>query len=406
MIFGSRSEIESSCPLSRLENGRASFDFAQDEENSLMPPTISPHFLMPSEISPHPELVEGRTMPMQRTRAITLALLLLLFTPPALAQQEPPYTTPQGNAAPAVTAMGVNPTTGKAVPENNLDGGIIPAASLTSAAVLLGPIDTTGYGSIVVAITAVGGANTVLLEESADLVNWFVAPASMTTGNSNSGPFNGISGQPGLYYAPALARYVRARVSVYSAGTITASAILRRASVMAPPFVTLTGLNQNVIATGNTQADGVTLNGGNNVPLFVQSFPRAFNGGGFDLQRNNADLGSVVTAGIASQTGALQINYNGRGVVCIINITAFTGTSITFTLKGRDNNNGVDYPIGATAALTATGTYRLEIYPGITPASSSLVWAFSDILPRAWHLDTTDSAVTAITATTDCQNIN
>jgi hypothetical protein len=44
-----------------LENRRASFDFAQDEAI----------FLMPSTISPHPELVEGRTMLMQRPHAIT-----------------------------------------------------------------------------------------------------------------------------------------------------------------------------------------------------------------------------------------------------------------------------------------------------------------------------------------------
>jgi hypothetical protein len=45
-----------------LENGRASFDFAQDEAHSLMPLTILPH----------PELVEGRRMPMQWKHAITL----------------------------------------------------------------------------------------------------------------------------------------------------------------------------------------------------------------------------------------------------------------------------------------------------------------------------------------------
>jgi hypothetical protein len=39
-----------------LEFGRASFDFAQDEAV----------ILMPSTFSPHPELVEGRTIPMQR----------------------------------------------------------------------------------------------------------------------------------------------------------------------------------------------------------------------------------------------------------------------------------------------------------------------------------------------------
>ncbi len=44
------------------------------------------------------------------------AFLALLFASPALAQQEPPYTTPGGNAAAPVMPMAINPTTGKAQP--------------------------------------------------------------------------------------------------------------------------------------------------------------------------------------------------------------------------------------------------------------------------------------------------
>jgi hypothetical protein len=45
-----------------LESNCASFDFAQDEAI----------FLMPSTVSPLPELVEGRRLPMQRTFALTM----------------------------------------------------------------------------------------------------------------------------------------------------------------------------------------------------------------------------------------------------------------------------------------------------------------------------------------------
>jgi hypothetical protein len=45
----------------------------------------------------------------------------------------------------------------------------------------------------------------------------------------------------------------------------------------------------------------------------------------------------------------------------------------------------------------------LKVYPGLTAAANSVA---NDILPRFWHLDTTDSAVTSITATDDCQYVN
>jgi len=330
-----------------------------------------------------------------------LALLLLLLATPALAQQEPPYTTPQGNAAPPVTAMGLNPATGKAVPENNLDGGIIAAASVTSATVALGPIDTTGYESMVVAVTNIGPSTTIIIEGSTDQANWFPVPSSIG-GNGNSGPFNGV-GQTGFYSVPSLARWARARVSVYGSGTVTLSGNLRRAAVLPPPFVSLIGLNQNALSTNNTSADNLTIAGNNNVQLLTQNLARLWNGAGFDLQRNNADLGSVVTLGTASLTGTTETNFNARGVVCIINITAITGTSITVTLKGRDTADAVDYPILASAALTGVGTAVLRVYPGLIAVANATA---NDILPRYWHLDTTDSAVTAITATDDCQYVN
>jgi hypothetical protein len=51
----------SRCDCMSLETGRASFDFAQDEAI----------FLMPSTISPHPELVEGRRMGLQPRVVVT-----------------------------------------------------------------------------------------------------------------------------------------------------------------------------------------------------------------------------------------------------------------------------------------------------------------------------------------------
>lgn len=91
----------------------------------------------------------------------------------------------------------------------------------------------------------------------------------------------------------------------------------------------------------------------------------------------------------ASVNTADQLNPSGKGAVVVIDVTTFTSGTYTFTVQGRDPASGKYYTILASAALGATGTVVLRIYPGLTAAANLTV---SDVLPTAWRVSAAGAA--------------
>ena len=123
----------------------------------------------------------------------------------------------------------------------------------------------------------------------------------------------------------------------------------------------------------------------------------AFNGTTYDRWRTNQD--NIVLANLSAATtsgqSADQINYNGRGCKVFINITVFSGTSITFTIQGKDPVSSTYYTILAGAAQTGTGTVLMSVYPSLTASANVTA---NDVLPRTWRLSWAISSAT-VTAT-------
>src|SRR4051812_36024262 len=110
-------------------------------------------------------------------------------------------------------------------------------------------------------------------------------------------------------------------------------------------FVTLTDSSGNAVTATNPQP--VQLGDGNgiilvnplsadasaaqkSVPAFAQN--GLFNGATWDRQRGNVDTGALLTLtaqGLGTVNGTDQVNYNGRGLKLIIDVTAISGTSPT-----------------------------------------------------------------------------
>lgn len=121
----------------------------------------------------------------------------------------------------------------------------------------------------------------------------------------------------------------------------------------------------------------------------------------FFIPNSNTDTGALIThtAASAGVNGSDQINTSAHGINVVVNITAITGTtpSLTVTLQGKDTASGVYYNILASAALTATGTTVLTVFPGATAAANL---AANAILPRTWRVITAIAGTTpAVTAT-------
>lgn len=68
------------------------------------------------------------------------------------------------------------------------------------------------------------------------------------------------------------------------------------------------------------------------------------------------------------------------GLVVVVNITAFTGTSITFNIEGFDPASGLWYLLLASAALAAVATTTLTVDPRVPQVTN--VTAQKPIAPR------------------------
>lgn len=97
----------------------------------------------------------------------------------------------------------------------------------------------------------------------------------------------------------------------------------------------------------------------------------------------------------ATVTGDPQTSLLHRGLHLIIDVTAVTLTpSVVFTIQAQDPASGQWYTVLASAAITATGTTVLKVYPGITAAANL---AASDVLPHVWRLLATHADADSIT---------
>ncbi len=106
-----------------------------------------------------------------------------------------------------------------------------------------------------------------------------------------------------------------------------------------------------------------------------------------------------LTAAAASSNSGDLDNLAGSAVAFVIDITAITGTTptATFTVEGKDPISGKYYTILASAALAATGTTVLRVFPGATAAANL---SANDFVPKVFRVSCAIAGTTpAVTAT-------
>jgi hypothetical protein len=124
---------------------------------------------------------------------------------------------------------------------------------------------------------------------------------------------------------------------------------------------------------------------------------------GDTLAKPNFDLlVSTLTSAATSFTSADQINPNAKGVSCLINITAATGTTPTLvvTIQGKDVSSGLYYTLLASASIITAGQTRIVVYPGEATVTNVSV---GDIIPHIWRISYTIGGTTpAFSGTVGC----
>lgn len=111
--------------------------------------------------------------------------------------------------------------------------------------------------------------------------------------------------------------------------------------------------------------------------------PHLFNETSWDRYRNNTSNVELASgARTTTQTGSDHINYNGKGVKVLVNMTVVGTGSVTPSIQIKDAN-GIYYTVLTGTAIVTNTTQALTIYPGITAAANVSI---SDILPRTFRI--------------------
>jgi len=95
----------------------------------------------------------------------------------------------------------------------------------------------------------------------------------------------------------------------------------------------------------------------------------------------------------AGGNGPDLTNHNARGVACLLNVTAVSGTfaageGLSILLRGKDPVSGVYYLLtGSTTVLAATGSRNLLCYPGATDAVGAFDAENNVPVPRVFRVE-------------------
>lgn len=131
-----------------------------------------------------------------------------------------------------------------------------------------------------------------------------------------------------------------------------------------------------------------------------------FNGGTtWDRHRNNHEVTVLASAARTIATNSSDLtNYNARGVILTIDITAVAGApSLTFTIKYKCTLSGKYVTLLASAALSTVATTQLTVYPGVTAAANAAV---AMCLPRVWRLEVAVGSADSVTYSVSGNYVN
>lgn len=264
-------------------------------------------------------------------------------------------------------------------------------ASVTSATTIFS-VDTSGYNGISVQITSAGTTCTVTYEGSNDNATWNTVPfISSVVNSAGSTTSNSLIGGN----IPCLYRFMRARVSTYGSGTVTAYYAMRRTYVANVFGVTALSVGGQTDATAGPTA------------LAVNSFGLLWNGTSWDRHRSNADAAASLVTLSAQAAGTVnsadQVNYNGRGVIVGVNLTVATTATVTVHIQGKDVASGTYYDLLVSTGIVTAGFTQMTVYPGgLTTANV----ATPQPLPRTWRVQVVVVGVSAaVTGTVGASNI-
>lgn len=88
------------------------------------------------------------------------------------------------------------------------------------------------------------------------------------------------------------------------------------------------------------------------------------------------------------------------GLIVVVDVTAISAApSVVFKIQGYDSVSGKTWDILTSAAVVATGTTVLKVFPGITTSANVAV---SDVIPENIRIIATHGNTDSITYSVAC----
>lgn len=150
-----------------------------------------------------------------------------------------------------------------------------------------------------------------------------------------------------------------------------------------------------ITALGNTDGTSAGLRA-----LLTRPFSQLYNEATWDRLRGNTEVTILASAArTATISSADLTNYNARGVIITIDVTADPGTaSVTPTVEIKDSVGALYDVIMSMTAVAAVGTFVYVIYPStLTAAANGITQILQNPLPRTWRVTMTAADAESLT---------
>ncbi|MDH4425074.1 MAG: hypothetical protein QE495_01355 [Acidovorax sp.] len=254
-------------------------------------------------------------------------------------------------------------------------------------------VNTERFSNLMIHCKGTFAGVNCIFEGSLDSTNgtdgtWFGTQAARSNVNTPDTATGVLGAAPAYAWELSVnaMKWFRVRATAWTSGTQTWTMVPGTYATEPIPIAQVTATQPVSVSgypTAAASADGLA----NPTITQVGAAQLAYNGATWDRLRGNfnvntGDTGAKTTTG----NGATQTNFNARGATVAFNIGAVTGTSPTAVFKLQGSADGgttwYDIPGAATASITASGVYVLQVYPGVAAVANAAV---NGPLPRTWR---------------------
>lgn len=132
--------------------------------------------------------------------------------------------------------------------------------------------------------------------------------------------------------------------------------------------------------------------------------PYGYNGATMDAVRNNIEvIGLASAARTATTATADQVNYNGKLVVVMINVSVMASGGLTPAIQGKAATPGTYFQLHANfTKITTTGLYVYVVgLSALTAAAGGITAVAQAPVPRTWRVNMVADDATSITYSVD-----